>query len=147
MTAKRAKAAPEFKERDRKELRRLIGKYGRKMVAYEVSTVELPKGRGRPRKDPSEAREHKLDIAEFIVSRTEEYHEARETSPFELALKDLYNVLRPEQPYERWCKTTLKNISPFRRDVKAHLKFAQELADYENALTRPIRERAVFWSD
>jgi hypothetical protein len=122
----------EFTERDRKELRRFVRKYGRKKVAAEVSTASLPAKPGRPRKSPeakSESKEDSGNIAYHLLEWEAEYREAGEKNPVELALRDVYELLQPKQPYDRWCKTTLRKLGPIRRDIDDYLKAAQEGAN------------------
>jgi len=124
----------ELTPHDRKELSRLVRKYGRNEIIAEAKKIPLPGKRGRPRIDPEEAREFDENIAEFISKYAEMHRAAGSKKAVEDAFRDLYNEFVDQetqrQPghFDRWLRTLKRRRSNVRLEIEAALAVARETA-------------------
>lgn len=134
MARPRKPSAKNLEPRDRRELARLLGKYGRETivaVANDAKALPLPRKRGRPRGsvDPSK---DAAEIAEFIWRYANIHRASGSKKPVYEALMDLYEVTenwreRPKD-LETWCRTILRKRRAVRRTVEAYLEHAKATA-------------------
>jgi hypothetical protein len=74
--SKRPIVTVKFTDRDRKDLSRLVGKYGRARVRLEARTIPLPRSQGRPPADAADDREYLYDAVHCLREWTDEYKAA-----------------------------------------------------------------------
>jgi hypothetical protein len=133
MNVKRAdaKSVPAFTERDRKELSRLVGKYGRAKVLAEAARVPLPRPRHRPKDDPEDAL-NLYDVIYCLWKWEEEYRVDGSKTPAEHALRDVYEIAIDNElqqmagHYERWRQTIKKKLRADKKQKRPNIRRAIE---------------------
>jgi hypothetical protein len=125
---KQTQPAPSLSASDKKELARLVRKYGRRAVVEAAQKVAL-RGPGRPSRGFLPHYEN-MHLADWIEEQAEEHRQAGSRKPYTDAEIDLYDLQfsgeKKPPDFQKWQKTIKKRRLQGRRELRQLLQRLQK---------------------